>query len=435
MAGNFKNKLKNKKDQQVQVQQNAEPEQQAQVVRTTEVVDDYLPQENTNNNTLSVIASGALEPDGQIVRVLVEEVYAEEQVRPDEDFDEEFIESLKETYDGIGLLQPPRCFPKDKRGYRIWLGENRVRTAKAKGDKYIDIYVGKPPKNDQDRIIGQLIENIKRSSLKPVATALAFKTLKDKFGMKGADIAKSLGVTTSFVSKHMKLLDAPEKILDLLRKQATTDLDLIYTLCQVNELSVESADKLIQVGLDGQLTRNAVKRELDDLKGRAEEKNKRETERLQNELELRRQEEERRRQEEEKLPHFEDEKNRHVEEQEQDPELGSNLHPQTNSSTVEYQNLSGQKDQDNGANDNAILDGSNDGESDGKDDEPGLSDDIDFNASEAHKVLKKVVRVKIDGVEGYLVLGPEVVVKTADMGEISTPIEDITLIDVVEVEI
>lgn len=434
MASNFKSKLKNKKDQQVQPK-----DELPQAVSTTEVVDDYLPQESTNNNTLSVIASGALEPDGQIVRVLVEEVYAEEQVRPDEDFDEEFIESLKETYDGIGLLQPPRCFPKDKRGYRIWLGENRVRTAKAKGDKYIDIYVGKPPKNDKDRIVGQLIENIKRSSLKPVATAMAFKSLKDKFSMKGADIAKSVGVTPAFVSKHMKLLDAPEKILTLLRKQATTDLDLIYTLCQVNELSEEAADNLIQIGLDGQLTRNAVKRELDDLKGRAEEKNKRETERLENELEQRRQEEVRRRQEEEQQ-RLEDEQSHRLDGQDQDLAEGKDedqdrqFTPPTDHGMSGSRNIEGK--QESGTDNSVILEGKNEErETVGNNDEQGLADDIDFNNQPSSKMKKKVVRVEIDGVVGYLILGQEVVVKTDDMGEISTPIEDVTLLDVVEIEL
>jgi ParB family chromosome partitioning protein len=162
------------------------------------------------------IARPDIEPDGQIIRVDINLVYAEEQVRPEEDFDEEVIEGMSDTFETIGMLTPPRCYPRDRRGYQIWLGETRVRTARKRGDTHIDIYVGKPPRERKERIIGQLIENLQQSGLKPLATAKSFYELKHQFNMTGEQIAKTMGKPTSFVSKHLRLIDAPENVTALL---------------------------------------------------------------------------------------------------------------------------------------------------------------------------------------------------------------------------
>lgn len=96
------------------------------------------------------IARPDIEPDGQIIRVDINLVYAEEQVRPEEDFEEDIIDGMSDTFETIGMLTPPRCYPRDRRGYQIWLGETRVRTARKRGDTHIDIYVGKPPRKEKN---------------------------------------------------------------------------------------------------------------------------------------------------------------------------------------------------------------------------------------------------------------------------------------------
>lgn len=63
--------------------------------------------------------------------------------------------------------------------------------------------------------------------------------------MTGEQIAKTMGKPTSFVSKHLRLIDAPENVTALLRDKVTSDVDLAYTLIQVNEKSPEEAEKLV----------------------------------------------------------------------------------------------------------------------------------------------------------------------------------------------
>jgi ParB family chromosome partitioning protein len=151
------------------------------------------------------------------------------------------------------------------------MGETRYRAAKKRGDKTIDIYVGVPPKDDKTRIIGQLIENLQQSGLKPLATAIAFDELKREHGMTGEQIAKTVGKPTSFVSKHLRLVTAPESVTALLRDKITSDVDLAYTLIQVTELSSDEGEKLVQEARQSGITRNQVKQSLDKLKGKDKE--------------------------------------------------------------------------------------------------------------------------------------------------------------------
>ena len=218
---------------------------------------------------MSQIARSPLEPAGQIIRVPIDEVYEVEQVRPEDDFEEETLAGMADSFSEFGNLTPPRCFPKDRNGYRVWFGATRIRSMRRRGDTHVDIYVGKPPRDEKQRIMGQLIENLQQSGLKPLATALAFEKLKSEHNMTGEQIAKSLGKPTAFVSKHLRIGAAPEKIKVLMKAQKLSDVDLIYTLLQVNELSEDSADRLIDIVESGKtLTRASVKDVLDQLKGR-----------------------------------------------------------------------------------------------------------------------------------------------------------------------
>jgi len=215
------------------------------------------------------IARPGLEPEGQIVRVRADEIYEVEQVRPEDDFDEEVISGMVDSFSEFGNLTPPRCFPKDRKGYRVWFGATRIRSMKKRGDEFIDIYVGRPPKDEKQRIMGQLIENLQQSGLKPLATALAFEQLKTDFNMTGEEIARSLGKPTAFVSKHIRIGSAPEKIKALLKNKSISDVDLAYTLIQIDNIDSGASDRLIEKHNAGStLTRAQVKKELGRLKGR-----------------------------------------------------------------------------------------------------------------------------------------------------------------------
>lgn len=258
MAKNFKDAMRKKRENSAL---------QTQADTSTPERELELPHENLNQQELKVNRPEQ-EPAGQIIRVPIDEVYALAQVRPEEDFEEVVIDGMKQTYVDFGILSPPRCFPRDKRGYRIWMGETRWRSAKAKGDSFIDIYVGPPPENEKKRIYGQLIENLHQSGLKPLATAMQLQALRDVHGETQEGMARILGKPKAFISKHMRLIDAPPAVIALLKDKVTKDVDLAYTLCQINDVNPDSVEKLTKMVRDGKLTRQAAIKELNVLKGR-----------------------------------------------------------------------------------------------------------------------------------------------------------------------
>lgn len=258
MAKNFKDAMRKRRENSAL---------QTQVETSTPERELELPHENLNQQELKVNRPEQ-EPAGQIIRVPIDEVYALAQVRPEEDFEEVVIDGMKQTYVDFGILSPPRCFPRDKRGYRIWMGETRWRSAKAKGDSFIDIYVGPPPENEKKRIYGQLIENLHQSGLKPLATAMQLQALRDVHGETQEGMARILGKPKAFISKHMRLIDAPPAVIALLKDKVTKDVDLAYTLCQINDVNPDSVEKLTKMVRDGKLTRQAAIKELNVLKGR-----------------------------------------------------------------------------------------------------------------------------------------------------------------------
>lgn len=258
MAKNFKDAMRKRRENSAL---------QTQAETSTPERELELPHENLNQQELKVNRPEQ-EPAGQIIRVPIDEVYALAQVRPEEDFEEVVIDGMKQTYVDFGILSPPRCFPRDKRGYRIWMGETRWRSAKAKGDTFIDIYVGPPPENEKKRIYGQLIENLHQSGLKPLATAMQLQALRDVHGETQEGMARILGKPKAFISKHMRLIDAPPAVIALLKDKVTKDVDLAYTLCQINDVNPDSVEKLTKMVRDGKLTRQAAIKELNVLKGR-----------------------------------------------------------------------------------------------------------------------------------------------------------------------
>ncbi|MFA1240844.1 ParB/RepB/Spo0J family partition protein [Serratia odorifera] len=265
MAKNFKAAMRKKREGA------AVPQQQAETVVHERELE--LPQNDLQQSELKVNRP-ADEPAGQIIRVGIDEVYAEEQVRPEEDFEEETIEGMSQSYDEFGILTPPRCLPRDKRGYRIWMGETRWRSAKRHGDQFIDIYVGLPPENDTKRIYGQLIENIHQSGLKPLATAIQLKNLRDEHGETQEKIARRLGMPKALVSKYLRLVNAPEPVIALLKDKVTKDVDLVYTLCQINDINPQSVEKLATMARTGKLTRQTAIKELNVLKGKPDKNKK-----------------------------------------------------------------------------------------------------------------------------------------------------------------
>ncbi|HAD4620451.1 TPA_asm: ParB/RepB/Spo0J family partition protein, partial [Salmonella enterica subsp. enterica serovar Typhimurium] len=97
--------------------------------------------------------------------------------------------------------------------------------------------VPKPETMDAKTLVDQIIENDQREPLSPMEMAENLAELRDVFGMKTGQIAEEMGRKPAFVSKHLKLLEMPEPVQQLLEDEIVTYIETLNTLTSIFNLS------------------------------------------------------------------------------------------------------------------------------------------------------------------------------------------------------
>ena len=169
-------------------------------------------------------------PKGKRLRSLrLEEVVSVAQVRHIFTGLEELAESMKE----VGQQSPIVVRPKNADGkFVILQGERRWRAARLAGFKRIDAIVVEDEVETQERILGQLTENIQRDDMRPLEIAAGIKELLDA-GLKGKEVAAKLGRKPSYVVLYRDLLDLPEMVRQLAVQDKIKDATTLQILKKI----------------------------------------------------------------------------------------------------------------------------------------------------------------------------------------------------------
>ncbi len=137
--------------------------------------------------------------------------------QPRKTFEREALQTLADSIASYGVLQPivVRENPQAEGTYEIIAGERRWRAAKMAGLSEIPAVVF----NGDDLRAAQvsLIENIQREDLNPVEEAMGYGALIDRFGLTQEQVSKQVGKSRSAITNMLRLLDLPERVLELLR--------------------------------------------------------------------------------------------------------------------------------------------------------------------------------------------------------------------------
>ena len=133
--------------------------------------------------------------------------------QPRKYFDKEALEELSESIRENGLLQPILVREYAEGRYQIIAGERRFRACKLAGLTEIPSII----LDRDDRAAAQiaLIENIQREDLNPLEEAMAYKALKDEYGMTQEELSEKIGKSRSAIANSIRLLDLPEPILTM----------------------------------------------------------------------------------------------------------------------------------------------------------------------------------------------------------------------------
>jgi ParB family chromosome partitioning protein len=136
--------------------------------------------------------------------------------QPRLDFDEEEIQGLAESIENQGLLQPVVVRKKDD-GYEIISGERRFRAFNYLKRETIPCLI-KDKVTDREMLELALVENIQREQLNEIEKAIAYQKLLLECNYTHEQLSKQVGKSRSVISNSLRLLNLPEKIQQLLRK-------------------------------------------------------------------------------------------------------------------------------------------------------------------------------------------------------------------------
>lgn len=217
----------------------------------------------------SLIRGTAKKEDLELVWLPHDKVYSVVQVRTK--FKE--LEGLAASMKGRTQHEAIRVFPANKDGmYRIHMGERRWRAAAINDEPVLAIIDQRlnPETYNAKNILGQIAENDQREPLTPIELARGFALLRDNFGLKTGEIAEGLGRKPAYVSKHLKLLDMPEPVQELMNDGIVTYLETLNILTNIFAASAEDGIKFVEeIRGKGEVSRDEAQTKLNILKGKA----------------------------------------------------------------------------------------------------------------------------------------------------------------------
>ena len=135
-------------------------------------------------------------------------------------FNETAIKELAQSIKNYGLLQPIIVEDMGKY-YRIIAGERRWRASKLAGLKELPCIIRDRDEQRNKEI--SLIENIQRENLNPIEKALGYKELIDNYNLKQQDLAEKLGISRTYVTNTLRILNLDERVLKLAMEGKLTE--------------------------------------------------------------------------------------------------------------------------------------------------------------------------------------------------------------------
>ena len=197
-----------------------------------------------------------------IITIDLKNIYPN-QDQPRRVFDEEKIKILSESIKNYGVVQPIVLKPDDKGKYMIIAGERRYRASKLARKSDIPAVIKDIPMKDIMEIA--LIENLQREELNPIEEALAYRSLIKNYEVTQEEISEAVGKSRPHITNTLRLLNLPQKIMDMI-DQGQITAGHGKALLRVNDenLQLELANKVIAEELSVRATEALAKKICED---------------------------------------------------------------------------------------------------------------------------------------------------------------------------
>ena len=140
--------------------------------------------------------------------------------QPRQEFNREALESLAQSIEQLGIIQPITVRATKGDEFELISGERRLRAAKLAGLKEIPAYIR--PAKDARMLEMALVENVQRKELNPIEVALGYQRLIDEYNLTQEEVAQRVGKNRSTITNFLRLLHLPPKIQVGLREGVVT---------------------------------------------------------------------------------------------------------------------------------------------------------------------------------------------------------------------
>lgn len=189
--------------------------------------------------------------------------------QPRTTIDDQQMDELAQSVRIHGVMQPLIVSAGDNGEYVLIAGERRWRAAKQVGLATVPVVIRDA--TPQAMLELAIIENVVRADLSPLEEAHAYKQLIDDFGLTQAAVAERVGRSRVSITNTLRLLNAPEQVLEALAVHRITEgharallglpgiADQLALLEQVvsGGLSVRQTETLVRKWLSGPTPKRA----------------------------------------------------------------------------------------------------------------------------------------------------------------------------------
>ena len=168
--------------------------------------------------------------------------------QPRQDFDPEELQTLADSIALHGVVQPLTVREAAGGYYQIIAGERRWRAARMAELREIPAVIMEA--DDKKVMELALIENLQRQDLNPVEEAMGYQTLMEVYGLTQEDAARQVGKSRPAVANALRLLNLPEKVLEMVRKgELSAGHARAVLSLETAKMQEQAAQKIAALGL------------------------------------------------------------------------------------------------------------------------------------------------------------------------------------------
>ena len=172
------------------------------------------------------------------------------EIHPDPDqprrrFDEAELQELAASITAMGVIQPivVRQHPTLPGQWMIVAGERRWRAANIAGLEAIRAVIDE--RDDADRRLVQIVENVQRADLDPMDVVAGYEELMIRHGLNAADIATRTGKSKQVVGEYLMVLKMPSKFRDALTERKVRDVTALVLLWRMYDKRRDQVDAML----------------------------------------------------------------------------------------------------------------------------------------------------------------------------------------------